>query len=90
MELALPGQRAVGERSEADMSGFGDKAINLAANIADGYISVLPNRDFVRLCRDAGGGNRPVRARLARPLPDRGACVAVVVTEAFGGCLHPR
>src|SRR5579875_3668913 len=34
------------------MSGFGEKAIKLAARIADGYICVQPNADFVRLYRD--------------------------------------
>jgi G6PDH family F420-dependent oxidoreductase len=37
------------------MSGFGDKAIRLAARIADGYMSVQPNPDYVRLYREAGG-----------------------------------
>src|ERR1700691_5719278 len=37
------------------MSGFGDKAIRLAARIADGYMCVQPNADFVRLYREAGG-----------------------------------
>jgi hypothetical protein len=46
------------------MSGFGDKAIRLAARIADGYICVQPNRDFVRLYREAGGGDRPVQGGL--------------------------
>lgn len=43
------------------MSGFGDKAIRLAARIADGYMCVQPNADFVRLYRDSGGGDRPVQ-----------------------------
>ncbi len=46
------------------MSGFGDKAVKLAARIADGYISVQPNADLVRLYRDAGGGDRPVQGGL--------------------------
>jgi G6PDH family F420-dependent oxidoreductase len=46
------------------MSGFGDKAIQLAARIADGYMSVQPNPDFVRLYREAGGGDRPVQGGL--------------------------
>jgi G6PDH family F420-dependent oxidoreductase len=37
------------------MSGFGEKAVKLAARIADGYICVQPNPDFVRLYRDCGG-----------------------------------
>jgi len=46
------------------MSGFGDKAVKLAARIADGYISVQPNADLVRLYRDSGGGDRPVQGGL--------------------------
>jgi G6PDH family F420-dependent oxidoreductase len=43
------------------MSGFGEKSVRLAARIADGYICVQPNEDFVRLYRDSGGGDRPVQ-----------------------------
>jgi G6PDH family F420-dependent oxidoreductase len=46
------------------MSGFGDKAIQLAARIADGYMSVQPDADFVRLYRESGGGDRPVQGGL--------------------------
>ena len=46
------------------LSGFGDKAIRLAARIADGYMCVQPNRDFVRLYREAGGGERKVQGGL--------------------------
>jgi len=46
------------------MSGFGDKAIRLAARVADGYMCVQPNPDFVRLYREAGGGDRPVQGGL--------------------------
>jgi G6PDH family F420-dependent oxidoreductase len=46
------------------MSGFGDKAIKLAARIADGYVCVQPNADFVRLYRESGGGDRPVQGGL--------------------------
>ena len=35
------------------LSGFGAKAIKLAARIADGYICVQPNPDFVRLYRES-------------------------------------
>jgi G6PDH family F420-dependent oxidoreductase len=37
------------------MSGFGPKAVELAARVADGYICVQPNADFVRRYRDCGG-----------------------------------
>jgi G6PDH family F420-dependent oxidoreductase len=46
------------------MSGFGEKAVHVAARIADGYICVQPNRDFVRIYREAGGGDRPVQGGL--------------------------
>jgi G6PDH family F420-dependent oxidoreductase len=46
------------------MSGFGDKAIRLAARIADGFMSVQPDADSVRLYREAGGGERPVQGGL--------------------------
>lgn len=46
------------------VSGFGEKAIRLAARIADGYMCVQPNADFVRLYREAGGGDRPVQGGL--------------------------
>jgi G6PDH family F420-dependent oxidoreductase len=46
------------------MSGFGDKAIKLAARVADGYMCVQPNPDFVRLFRDSGGFDRPVQGGL--------------------------
>jgi G6PDH family F420-dependent oxidoreductase len=46
------------------MSGFGEKAIRLAARLADGYICTMPNADFVRLYREAGGSDRPVQGGL--------------------------
>jgi G6PDH family F420-dependent oxidoreductase len=46
------------------MSGFGEKAVKLAARIADGYMSVAPNADLVRLYRESGGGDRPVQGGL--------------------------
>ncbi len=46
------------------MSGFGEKAIRVASRIADGYVSVQPNADFVRLYRESGGGDRPVQGGL--------------------------
>jgi G6PDH family F420-dependent oxidoreductase len=46
------------------MSGFGEKAIKLAGRLADGYICVQPNADFVRLFRESGGGDRTVQGGL--------------------------
>jgi G6PDH family F420-dependent oxidoreductase len=46
------------------MSGFGEKAVKLAGRLADGYMCVQPNADFVRLYRESGGGDRPVQGGL--------------------------
>jgi G6PDH family F420-dependent oxidoreductase len=46
------------------MSGFGEKAVKLAGRLADGYLSVQPNADFVRLYRESGGEDRPVQGGL--------------------------
>jgi G6PDH family F420-dependent oxidoreductase len=46
------------------VSGFGEKAVKLAARIGDGFMSVEPNADFVRLYRESGGGDRPVQGGL--------------------------
>jgi G6PDH family F420-dependent oxidoreductase len=46
------------------MSGFGEKAVKLAARIADGYMCVQPSADLVRKFRDSGGGDKPVQGGL--------------------------
>ena len=46
------------------VSGFGEKAVQLAARIGDGYMSVMPDADMVKLYRESGGGNRPVQGGL--------------------------
>jgi G6PDH family F420-dependent oxidoreductase len=46
------------------LSGFGAKAVKLAARIADGYMCVQPNADFVRIYRQSGGDDRPVQGGL--------------------------
>ena len=46
------------------ISGFGEKAIQLAGRLADGYMCVQPNPGFVRLYRDSGGAGRPVQGGL--------------------------
>jgi G6PDH family F420-dependent oxidoreductase len=46
------------------MSGFGAKAIKLAARIADGYMSIKPDAESVRLYRESGGGSRTVQGGL--------------------------
>jgi G6PDH family F420-dependent oxidoreductase len=40
------------------MSGFGPKAIKLAARIADGFINTSPDADAIKQYRDAGGRGR--------------------------------
>jgi G6PDH family F420-dependent oxidoreductase len=44
------------------VSGFGPKAVDLAARIGDGYVSVMPDGDLVKQFRDGGGGNKPTQA----------------------------
>jgi G6PDH family F420-dependent oxidoreductase len=46
------------------MSGFGEKAVRVAGRLADGYICVQPNADFVRLYRESGGADRTVAGGL--------------------------
>ncbi|KXK61490.1 LLM class F420-dependent oxidoreductase [Micromonospora rosaria] len=41
------------------VSGFGPKAVDLAARIGDGYVSTMPDGDLVRRFRDGGGGDKP-------------------------------
>jgi G6PDH family F420-dependent oxidoreductase len=41
------------------VSGFGEKATELAGRIGDGYINVAPEAGLVRTFRDSGGGNKP-------------------------------
>ncbi|MEV8506070.1 TIGR03557 family F420-dependent LLM class oxidoreductase [Actinoplanes sp. NPDC051475] len=44
------------------VSGFGPKAIEVAARIGEGYISVSPDADAVRQFRSSGGGDRVCQA----------------------------
>lgn len=46
------------------ISGFGEKSVQLAARIGDGYMSVQPDAGLVRLYRESGGGDRPVQGGL--------------------------
>ncbi|MEU9442724.1 LLM class F420-dependent oxidoreductase [Streptomyces sp. NPDC048304] len=43
-----------------DISGFGPKAISLAARVGDGYISMMPDDEMVTQFRKGGGGAKPV------------------------------
>jgi len=49
------------EPPEIYVSGFGSKAIELAARIGDGYINTAPDADMVRQFKDAAGG-KPAHA----------------------------
>ena len=42
------------------MSGFGPKAIDVAARISDGFITVAPDADAVDRFRSKAGGQKPV------------------------------
>ena len=44
------------------VSGFGPKAIDLAARIGDGYVSTMPDGEMVRRFRENGGGDKPCQA----------------------------
>ncbi|GAB3976984.1 TIGR03557 family F420-dependent LLM class oxidoreductase [Plantactinospora veratri] len=44
------------------ISGFGPKAVDLAARIGDGYISVSPDGELVSRFRANGGGDKPCQA----------------------------
>jgi G6PDH family F420-dependent oxidoreductase len=46
------------------ISGFGRQSALLAARAGDGYMTVMPDSDMVRLYRDCGGGDRPVQGGL--------------------------
>ncbi|MEJ3744768.1 TIGR03557 family F420-dependent LLM class oxidoreductase [Actinomycetes bacterium KLBMP 9797] len=43
------------------VSGFGPKAVDLAARIGDGYVSAMPDGDLVRRFRENGGGDKPAQ-----------------------------
>jgi len=59
---------------EIHVSGFGPKAIDVAARIGDGYINTAPDPDMVRRFKDGSGG-KPAQA---------GAKVAFAPTEDEG------
>ena len=44
------------------VSAFGPKALDLAARIGDGLVTVSPDKDLISQWRDAGGGDKPVSA----------------------------
>jgi G6PDH family F420-dependent oxidoreductase len=44
------------------VSGFGPKAIEVAARIGEGYVSTMPDGDMVKQFRSSGGGDRVCQA----------------------------
>jgi len=46
------------------MSGFGEKAISVAARIGDGYLTVQPSAESIRVFREAGGADKPAQGGL--------------------------
>src|SRR3954463_7055559 len=44
------------------VSGFGPKAVDLAARIGDGYCITMPEKALVGRSRSSGGGDKPVQA----------------------------
>ncbi|MEO3778661.1 TIGR03557 family F420-dependent LLM class oxidoreductase [Micromonospora sp. B11E3] len=44
------------------VSGFGPKAVDLAARVGDGFVCTRPDADLVRRFRDNGGGDKPCQA----------------------------
>lgn len=44
------------------MSGFGPEATDVAARIADGYITTSPDKDLLERFREHGGGDKPAQA----------------------------
>jgi G6PDH family F420-dependent oxidoreductase len=46
------------------VSGFGPKAVELAARIGDGYCTTMPDADLIGRFRSSGGGDKPVQAGL--------------------------
>ena len=62
------------EPPQVFMSGFGPKATDVAARIADGYISTIPDPDLLQRFREASGG-KPAQAgtKVAwAPTPEEG------------------
>ena len=44
------------------VSGFGPKAVRLAAEIGDGYVNVGPDAELLELFRSSGGGDKPAHS----------------------------
>ena len=44
------------------VSGFGPKAVRMAAEIGDGYVNVGPDAELLELFRSSGGGDKPAHS----------------------------
>ena len=61
------------------VSGFGPKAVDLAAQVGDGYCAVMPEKDFVDRFRAGGGGSKLVQGGTKVCFgPDADECVKTV------------
>ena len=61
------------------MSGFGPKATSVAARIAEGYVSTMPDGELVQQFRNEGGGRRTCQAGFKAafaPTEEEGARIA--------------
>jgi G6PDH family F420-dependent oxidoreductase len=60
------------------VSGFGPKAVDLAARVGDGYCAVMPEQDFVDRFRDGGGDGLVQGGTKVCFGPDADECVRTV------------
>jgi len=72
------------------VSGFGPKAVDLAARVGDGYVAVMPEKDLVDRFRQHGGGSKLVQGGTKVCWgPDERECVETVhrlwPNEGLGG-----
>ncbi len=54
-----------------DVSGFGEKSVELAGRVGDGFMTVQPDADALGIFRSSGGGNKPALASLKVVLGSR-------------------
>lgn len=75
------------EPPEIFMSGFGPKSTDVAARIADGYISTAPEAELVTRFKDASGGKPAMAgAKVAMPTPLRRVSTTRTGCGATPGC----
>ncbi|WP_343450423.1 TIGR03557 family F420-dependent LLM class oxidoreductase [Micromonospora oryzae] len=65
------------------VSGFGPKAVDLAARIGDGYVSTSPDADLVRRFRSGGGGDKPCQAGFKAAYADSEDAGAAIAYERW-------